>query len=69
MDTVLESWFAERLTEIAAIISLFTAGLKLSLTACRSLGLPLGAAVLLRAIFTPTDPVLASDVQLTDPKD
>ena len=33
---MLESWFAERLTEIAAIISLFTAGLKLSLTACRS---------------------------------
>lgn len=33
------------------------------------LGLPLGAAVLLGAILAPTDPVLASDVQLQDPTD
>lgn len=33
------------------------------------LGLPLGAAVLLGAILAPTDPVLASDVQVTDPHD
>lgn len=33
------------------------------------LGLPLGAAVLLGAILAPTDPVLASDVQTTDPHD
>ncbi|HEX4883314.1 MAG TPA: sodium:proton antiporter [Casimicrobiaceae bacterium] len=33
------------------------------------LGLPLGAAVLLGAILAPTDPVLASDVQLAHPGD
>jgi NhaP-type Na+/H+ or K+/H+ antiporter len=33
------------------------------------LGLNWGAAVLLGAILAPTDPVLASDVQLTDVKD
>jgi NhaP-type Na+/H+ or K+/H+ antiporter len=34
-----------------------------------ALGLPLGAAVLLGAILSPTDPVLASDVQVSDPED
>jgi NhaP-type Na+/H+ or K+/H+ antiporter len=34
-----------------------------------ALGLPLGAAVLLGAILAPTDPVLASDVQLEDAYD
>lgn len=33
------------------------------------LNLPLGAAVLLGAILAPTDPVLASDVQMSDPHD
>lgn len=33
------------------------------------LGLPVGAAVLLGAIVAPTDPVLASDVQVTNPHD
>lgn len=33
------------------------------------LGLPLGAAVLLGAILAPTDPVLASDVQVSDAED
>ena len=33
------------------------------------LGLPLGAAVLLGAVLAPTDPVLASDVQVTHPHD
>jgi NhaP-type Na+/H+ or K+/H+ antiporter len=33
------------------------------------LGLPLGVAVLLGAILAPTDPVLASDVQIEHPKD
>lgn len=33
------------------------------------LGLPLGAAVLLGAILAPTDPVLAGDVQVSQPKD
>jgi len=86
----------EHLTEVVVIISLFTAGLKLSagLTQRRwllpvrlaltsmvitvaaitvvgyfLLGLPLGAAVLLGAILAPTDPVLASDVQVTRPGD
>jgi NhaP-type Na+/H+ or K+/H+ antiporter len=34
-----------------------------------ALGLPLGAAVLLGAILAPTDPVLASDVQVSDAED
>ena len=34
-----------------------------------ALNLPLGAAVLLGAILAPTDPVLASDVQVADPGD
>jgi NhaP-type Na+/H+ or K+/H+ antiporter len=34
-----------------------------------AMGLPLGAAVLLGAILAPTDPVLASDVQVSDPQD
>jgi sodium/hydrogen antiporter len=81
----------ERLTEIAIIISLFTAGLKLRLPASdrrwrtaillatvamvltiggvaafavAAVGLPLSAAVLLGAVLAPTDPVLASDVQV-----
>ena len=33
------------------------------------MGLPLGASVLLGAILAPTDPVLASDVQVADPSD
>ena len=33
------------------------------------LGLPVGAAILLGAIIAPTDPVLASDVQLENPLD
>lgn len=33
------------------------------------LGLPLGAAVLLGAVLAPTDPVLASDVQVEEPTD
>ena len=81
----------ERLTEIAVIISLFTAGLKLRLPlfdrrwraaillatiamvltiggvaafAAAALALPLGPAILLGALLAPTDPVLASDVQV-----
>lgn len=86
----------ERLTETVVLISLFTAGLKLSvelrdrrwllplrlaitsmvLTVAAVaavgtvlLGLPPGAAVLLGAILAPTDPVLASDVQVHRPGD
>jgi NhaP-type Na+/H+ or K+/H+ antiporter len=81
----------EHLTELAVLVSLFSAGLKLraplrdlrwhlparlatlsmlitiglaALVGVLLLDLPLGAAVLLGAILAPTDPVLASDVQL-----
>ncbi|HVE51330.1 MAG TPA: cation:proton antiporter [Casimicrobiaceae bacterium] len=86
----------ERLTEVAVLISLFTAGFKLRLpwrdtrwqiplrlasvsmivtvAAIAAIGffligLPIGAAVLLGAILAPTDPVLASDVQVANADD
>lgn len=85
----------ERLAEIALLVSLFSAGLKLRLPFADLrwrlslrlalvtmlitiglvaglgllLGLPLGAAILLGAILAPTDPVLASDVQVDDARD
>lgn len=86
----------ERLTEIAVIISLFSAGMKLRvplrdrlwrgpvrlafLSMSITVGLialvgvyvfdfPLGAAILLGAVLAPTDPVLASDVQVSHPGD
>jgi NhaP-type Na+/H+ or K+/H+ antiporter len=86
----------ERVAEVVVLVSLFTAGLKLSpglkdrrwrlpmrlatvsmlvtvagitLVGWALLGLPLGAAVLLGGILAPTDPVLASDVQLQAPTD
>jgi NhaP-type Na+/H+ or K+/H+ antiporter len=86
----------EILTEVVVLVSLFTAGLKLSpgltdrrwlpplrlatasmvitVAAITAIGvllldLPLGAAVLLGGILAPTDPVLASDVQVHDPQD
>lgn len=96
IDPVAQAKLLERGTEIAVIVSLFTAGLKfrpplrdpmwrtplrlafgsmavsVALTAAAGMGLiglPLGAAVLLGAVLAPTDPVLASDVQLTRPGD
>ena len=96
LDPLRDAGLLERLTEIAGLISLFTAGLKLELplsdrrwripvqlasvsmvltvAAITALGvwvmgLSLGAAVLLGAILAPTDPVLASDVQVADPGD
>jgi len=96
LDPLRNAGLIERLTEIAVLISLFTAGLKLEMPlsdrrwripvqlatvsmvltvgAITALGfwvmdLPLGAAVLLGAILAPTDPVLASDVQVSDPSD
>jgi NhaP-type Na+/H+ or K+/H+ antiporter len=92
LDFRADAALLERLTEVAVLVSLFTAGLKLRLpllhrdwrlpmllaTVCMlltvalvtvvgvvALGLPLGAAVLLGGILAPTDPVLASDVQVT----
>lgn len=84
------------LTEIAVLISLFTAGLKLRLPisdrrwrpavllaavammltiagaatlAAAAVGLSPGAALLLAALLAPTDPVLASDVQVVHEND
>ncbi|MCF8057197.1 MAG: cation:proton antiporter [Desulfocapsa sp.] len=91
-----ESVLLEILTEVAVLISLFAAGVKMpvpvtfarwrapillaffamtvsvglvTLFAYYMLGLPLGAAVLLGAIVAPTDPVLATDVQIRQPDD
>lgn len=91
VDPVRDATFIEHLTEVAVIVSLFTAGLKLRVplsdrlwrfpvllatasmavsvglvagVGVLALGLPIGAAVLLGAILAPTDPVLASDVQV-----
>ena len=96
VDPVAQSALLERLTEVAVIVSLFTAGLKMRLplrdrlwwlpvrlaslsmmitvaliaaAGVWLLGLPLGAAVLLGAVLSPTDPVLASDVQVAHPTD
>jgi sodium/hydrogen antiporter len=96
LDPVEHSALLERLTEVAVIVSLFTAGLKLrlpitdqrwripfrlasvsmvitvgliTLVGVYGLGLPLGVAVLLGGVLAPTDPVLASDVQLAHPFD
>jgi NhaP-type Na+/H+ or K+/H+ antiporter len=96
MQPATHSHVLERMSEIVVLLSLFTAGLKLSAglrdrrwalpvrlaltsmvitvaliasAAWLILGLPLGACVLLGAILAPTDPVLASDVQLQEPGD
>src|SRR4029453_49360 len=96
LQAVEDASIVERLTEIAVIISLFTAGLKLRLPgsdqrwrapillaalamvltiggiaafAMAALGLSVGAAVLLGALLAPTDPVLASDVQVVHEHD
>jgi NhaP-type Na+/H+ or K+/H+ antiporter len=91
IDPVRDAEWLERLTEVAVLVSLFAAGLKLrtalsdkrwhtpvrlatasmvltvgliALVGVFLLRLPLGAAVLLGAVLAPTDPVLASDVQV-----
>jgi NhaP-type Na+/H+ or K+/H+ antiporter len=91
-----QSELLEILTEIAVLISLFAAGVKMpmpfrlerwrtpillatvSMTVTVALvagfcvyllDMPLGAAVLLGAIVAPTDPVLATDVQIRHPED
>ncbi len=93
-DPVVHGTWVERLAEMAVIISLMSAGLKLdrpiglkrwsstwrlliiTMPICIVvlvvgghwlLGLPLAAAVLLGAVLAPTDPVLASDVQVGPP--
>lgn len=96
LDPLSDSLLLERLSEVVVLVSLFSAGLKLSqrlddgrwllplrlatlsmlvtvglITAVGwgLLGLPLGAALLLGGILAPTDPVLASEVQVQDPGD
>lgn len=91
-----QSVLLEVLTEVAVLISLFAAGVKmpvpvsferwrvpillafLAMAATVALvtifghyllGLPIGGAVLLGAIIAPTDPVLATDVQIRHPGD
>lgn len=91
-----ESALLEVLTEIAVLVSLFSAGVKMPVPASFArwrapillafiamtatvamvtifghylLGLPVGAAVLLGAIVAPTDPVLATEVQIRHPGD
>lgn len=95
-DPIKQSHLLETLTEIAVLVSLFSAGVKMpvpirwrrwepalrlawvsmaisvglvaAFTYC-VLALPLGAGVLLGAILAPTDPVLATDVQVRHPDD
>lgn len=95
VDPLDDAEMLEWLTEIAVIISLFTAGLKLRLpwpdrrwhvamllagaamvltiagiaAFAIAIGLALPVALLLGAILAPTDPVLASDVQVTHEHD
>lgn len=91
-----QSALLESLTEVAVLISLFSAGVKMPVPfsfarwrtpillatvsmaitvamvagfAFYVLGMPLGAGVLLGAIVAPTDPVLATDVQIRHPGD
>lgn len=91
ISPIKHSAILEVVTEVAVLISLFSAGLKLqagfrnrlwqiplrlatlsmlvtvglvTLLGMTLLNLPLGAAILLGAIVAPTDPVLATDVQV-----
>ena len=52
-------------SRLAFISMTVTVGL-VALVGVYALGLPLGAAILLGAVLAPTDPVLASDVQVSD---
>ncbi|MGH8008943.1 MAG: cation:proton antiporter, partial [Candidatus Binatia bacterium] len=96
LDPLQQAGILERITEVAVLISLFSAGLKLRMPLSEGrwllpvrlaflsmtftvgliaavgvlgLGMPLGASILLGAILAPTDPVLASDVQVEHPWD
>ena len=91
VDPYAQAGMLEVLTELAVLVSLFSAGVKMPVPFSLArwapslrlawlsmsisvgmmaafgtlvLGLPLGAAVLLGAILAPTDPVLATDVQV-----
>jgi sodium/hydrogen antiporter len=96
IDPIASAGLIEHVTELAVIISLFSAGLKLKIPinhrywlfsmnlaftsmavttsliafgAWYYLNLSTGTAILLGAILAPTDPVLASDVQVKHPGD
>jgi NhaP-type Na+/H+ or K+/H+ antiporter len=96
LDPLRDARLLEHVTEVAVLISLFTAGLNMRVgfrvrrwlvplrlafgsmaitvgmiaaVGWAVVGLSLGAAILLGAILAPTDPVLASEVQLNDPMD
>lgn len=96
IDPIGQAAFIERVTEVAVLVSLFTAGLKLrlpltdkrwrtplrlaflsmtvtvaaiTLAGVYLMNLSWGASILLGAILAPTDPVLASDVQVEHPFD
>ena len=60
--------FWSRPVRLATVSMVITIG-ALALVGTTLLGLPLGAAVLLGAVLAPTDPVLASDVQVKHPTD
>jgi sodium/hydrogen antiporter len=94
LDPLEDAELIERLAELAVIVALFSAGLRLdrplglpawrstvllialvmpltiagvALFASEAMGLSLGAALILGAVLAPTDPVLASDVQVGPP--
>lgn len=96
LDAMQNVALLERLMEVAVLISLFTAGMKLELPLADRrwripvqlatvsmlvtvmaitalgvglMGLSMGAAILLGAILAPTDPVLASDIQVINSAD
>ena len=52
-----------------ALVSMAATVVLIALAGVYLLGLPIGAAVLLGGILAPTDPVLATEVQLSDPAD
>lgn len=52
-----------------AVVSMLVTIAAVTLVGVALLGLPIGVAVLLGAVLAPTDPVLASDVQVEDPGD
>lgn len=58
-------WLSVRL----AVVSMLVTVLLIALAARYGIGLGWGAAILLGAVLAPTDPVLASDVQVREPGD
>ena len=52
-----------------ALVSMLLTVIFITAAAFFGLGLPFGAAILLAGILAPTDPVLASDVQVAEPAD